>query len=108
MSWVRRPGHPLADEMGFVEKHLVENEPIARSDLPFPMVMSDQIELRSMVDGKTYTSKRGLEASYRASGHVVVGNEWLKNEPKAPKPKIDRKAIRDSVGRAFNRAGIST
>lgn len=75
-----------------------------RSSLPAPMVMSDTVEVKSMVDGKVYTSKAALRQSYRASGYVEVGNEPLKPPPK---PKPDRKAISDSVGKAFARAGIS-
>lgn len=76
---------------------------VAASDLPFPAIHTDQIELKSMVDGKIYTSKRALRASYRANGYVEVGNEELKPKPKA---KPDRKAIRDSVERAMVRAGV--
>ena len=82
----------------------IRDDKPARSDLPFPMIMSDQIELKSMVDGRIYTSKAALRASYREKGYVEVGNEALKP---APKPKPDRKAVRDALGRAFNRAGIA-
>ena len=76
-----------------------------RSHLASPMIIADGIEVRSMVDGQTYTSKRALRQSYKAKGYVEVGNE----EPVlAPPPKQDRKAIRDSIGKAFNRAGLPT
>lgn len=76
-----------------------------RSHLACPHIASDTIELRSMVDGKTYTSKAALRQSYKAKGYVEVGNE----EPVlAPRAKPDRKAIRDSIGKAFNRAGLPT
>lgn len=75
-----------------------------RSGLAAPMIMSDNVEVKSMVDGKVYTSKAALRQSYRASGYIEVGNEPLKPPPK---PKPDRKAISDSVGKAFARAGIS-
>jgi hypothetical protein len=68
------------------------------------MIIGDTVEIKSMVDGKIYTSKAALRASYRARGYAEVGNEELKP---APKPKPDRKAISESVGKAFARAGIS-
>lgn len=106
MAWVYRPDHPLADANGMVEKHLAGEPVRARSTLPFPMVVTDQIEIKSMVDGQIYTSKAALRRSYREHGYVEVGNEWLRNEPQQPRPKSNRKAIRDSVGKALNRAGI--
>jgi len=75
-----------------------------RSSLSAPAVMSDGIEVKSMVDGKIYTSKAALRQSYRAKGYIEVGNEALKP---APKPEPDRKGISESVGKAFARAGIS-
>src|SRR5688500_7836220 len=78
---------------------------VAVSSLPFPQIISDQIEVQSQVDGKIYTSKSGLRRHYRESNVIEVGNEWLNNEPKKPTPKIDRKAIRDSIGKAMNRVG---
>lgn len=79
--------------------------PVARSDLACPMVLSDQIETKSMVDGQTYTSKRALRESYRRKGYVEVGNEEQKPQKKAAP---DRKGIRDSLGKAFAKAGLST
>jgi len=107
MSLVHRPNHPDADEFGMVDKAIAGEPTPARSNLPFPMIISDQIELKSMVDGKIYTSKSALRRSYRAKGYDEVGNEWLRNEPKRVEPKIDRRAIRDTVGRAMTRAGYS-
>lgn len=83
----------------------IRNENAQRSDLPCPMIISDHIEIKSMVDGETYTSKRALRRSYRERGYLEVGNE----EQKIPaKPKPDRKAIRHSVQKALSRVGIST
>lgn len=104
MGLVYRPGHPACNENGMVERHLAGEPIAARSPLPFPMVHSDYIELQSQVDGKIYTSKSALRRSYRANGYIEVGNEELKP---APKPKPDRKAIRNAVGTALNRVGIS-
>lgn len=77
--------------------------PPARSSLPCPMVIGDSVEIKSMVDGKIYTSKAALRRSYRERGYIEVGNEELKPPPK---PKPDRKKIRESVEKAFSRAGI--
>lgn len=81
-------------------------EGVAVSHLPAPMLITDNIELQSQVDGKTYTSKARLRRSYRERGYVEVGNEWLGKDFKKPEPKVDRKAIRDSVRKAAARVGI--
>lgn len=76
-----------------------------RSNLPCPQLIRDCIELRSMVDNKIYTSKAALRQSYKDKGYIEVGNE----EPVlGPRVKPDRKAIRDSIGKALNRAGLPT
>jgi len=76
---------------------------VATSDLPCPTVISDYVEVKSMVDGQMYTSKRALRQSYRERGYVEVGNEEQKLPPK---PKPDRRKIRESVEKAFSQAGI--
>lgn len=105
MSWVYRPGHPAANENGMVPREIAGDPPKARSALPGPMVISDSIEVRSMVDGRVYDSKSRLRRSYREGSYIEVGNEEQK--PVAP-PKPDRKAVRDSVRRAAARVGIPT
>lgn len=100
---VYRPAHPLANANGMVPKHLAGERPNARSRLPGPMIISDQIELQSQVDGLIYTSKSALRRSYRERGYIEIGNEEQK--PFVRKP--DRKAIRNAVGKAMNRVGIS-
>jgi len=109
--WVYRPGHPQADENGMVPK-IIAGAPVrAASDLPRPMVISDYTELRSMADGRMYTSKAALRASYLPSGnpqgarYIEVGNEELKPPPPM---KPDKKAIRESVRKAAARVGIPT
>jgi hypothetical protein len=84
-----------------------QNMPARSEVVPMPHFVRDCIELKSMVDGKMYTSKASLRRSYREKGYIEVGNEWLNNEPKKPAPKIDRKGIRESIGKAFNRVGVS-
>lgn len=82
----------------------VQDRTAARSDLPTPHVISDSVEVKSMVDGQMYSSKRALRRSYRERGYVEVGDQEQKLPPKAPP---DRKGIRDSIEKAFSQAGIS-
>lgn len=86
----------------------------AASDLPAPMVIGDTIEpTQSMVDGKYYTSKAAIRATYKPSGnkdgkrYVEVGNDSSVLNPKPyQKPKPDRQAIKAAVGKAFSKAGL--
>jgi hypothetical protein len=56
--------HPETGEL--VPKHLYRRPPVARSDLPMPMIRSDAIQPgRSQLDGRTYDSLSALKASYR-------------------------------------------
>ena len=69
-------------------------EPAARSALPAPRIMSDNIEIQSMLDGKVYTSKAQLRGTYRSAGVEEIGNE----KPKAPqKVTPDRREIRKAL-----------
>ena len=79
----------------------------ARSALPCPMVIPDNIEIKSMTDGRIYTSKRALRAAYRKQGYIEVGDAWDKKLPEPPKPKIDAKERRLDIAKAFSRAGVS-
>ncbi|WP_106797291.1 hypothetical protein [Rhizobium sp. H4] len=71
---------------------------LARSDLPAPHFVSDSIDIRSMHDGRRYTSKAKLRAEYRSAGVEEIGNE--KPQP-IEKPKADRKAIRNELRRVY-------
>ncbi|MGE0238401.1 MAG: hypothetical protein AB7F09_20015 [Parvibaculaceae bacterium] len=84
-----------------------------RSILGAPMVIADEMPpTRSMLDGKYYTSKAALRATYRPSGNVEgasfveVGNDPAMSRPR-PQPKPDRKAIKAAIGKAFAHAGFS-
>jgi hypothetical protein len=75
----------------------------ARSDLPFPAVMSDTMDpVQSMASGKFYTSKRAMRAEYKAMGLVEVGNDPARHK-RFKKPKANEKAIRESVEKAAAR-----
>lgn len=70
------------------------------------MVMSDTMDpVQSMLDGKMYTSKSALRATYRAAGCEEVGNDPARLKPRQ-KAKPDRRKIRDTLEKAearFNR-----
>lgn len=100
-----RDNYKLIDWSKPIEIERKRKSAPARSALAFPMVVSDYLpETKNMVDGKYYESKSAMRRVYRQRGYVEVGNEEMKP---APKPKPDRKAIRNSVGKALNRVGIS-
>lgn len=93
-----------------VDKHTGEawtpdpNAPVCR-----PLVMaSDTLDqpVKSMADGKYYSSKAALRSTYKPSGnpdgvrYIEVGND----QPTAPvKPKTDEKAIQNSLEKALAR-----
>lgn len=74
-----------------------------RASVAAPMIICDGIEVKSMVDGKIYTSKAALRRSYREAGVVEVGNEQQKPPPKR---RPDSKAIDNSIRRGMSLAGI--
>ena len=64
--------------------------PVARSALPCPMVISDEMAPTEQVDGRFYTSKRAFRATGRALGLTEVGNDkpppkWRSTDTKAVK-----------------------
>lgn len=86
-----------------VYRRIDARPPAARSSLPFPMVITDDMDpVQSQLDGKFYTSKSMLRATYRAAGVTEVGNDPARLRP--PKRKQpDRKAIRETVDKAVAR-----
>jgi hypothetical protein len=81
-----------------------------RSELPSPGIIFDTMgAVRSMTDGQMYDSKSALRKQYKQAGVVEVGNDPSVTNPKPFKrPKVDRKAISDTVDKAFSRAGFGT
>lgn len=70
--------HPVTMKLVDADEYYSEKyADIARSHLPTPRIQADNIEVRSMVDGKIYTSKGRLRETYRAAGVEEVGNERL-------------------------------
>lgn len=76
----------------------------ARSPLPFPMVIRDEMSAGIHPhDKREYTSKSGWRAANRAGGYVEVGNDPQRfNVPSKPEPK----GIRESLMTAKARVGI--
>lgn len=87
----------------------IRNGVVARSELSSPMVISDHIDtVQSMADGRFYSSKSALRATYKPSGnadgasYVELGNEKI-SAPPAPKSVG---SVKDSIMRAKQRVGI--
>ena len=81
-----------------------------RSDLAAPMLIRDEMRpVQSQLDGKIYDSKSALRSTYKAAGVVEVGNDSSVMTPApAKKPKIDRKAVSESVDKALQKAGFGS
>lgn len=86
----------------------------ARSIHGCPMVINDEMPpTQNMVDGKFYTSKSAMRATYKPSGnaqghsYAEVGGDPAIYRPK-PKAKPDREGVRAAVGRAFSKAGLGS
>lgn len=77
-----------------------KEEVSARSSLPFPMVIRDEMPAGVHPhDGREYTSKSGWRNANRAGGFIEVGNDSQRfNVPSKPKP--DRRGIRQSLEKA--------
>lgn len=67
-----------AVQQRFVERHQKVRPPVARSALPSPMIISDQLDgVLSHADGRVYDSKSAYYAAVRAAGCEIVGNERM-------------------------------
>jgi hypothetical protein len=87
MTWIYRPnlGHPLADELGMIERHML-GQPESRRG---PYVISDTMEpLKHMGTGRMIDSKSKFRDDTRASGCVEVGTDpaALRARPR-PEPR---------------------
>jgi hypothetical protein len=101
-----KDNYALIDWSKEIEVVRKEALPPKRSSLPAPRIMSDTMEpVQSMLDGKMYTSKSALRATYRAGGVVEVGNDPARFK-KPQKQKPDRVKIKQTLEKAearFNR-----
>lgn len=71
--------------------------PVARSDLPMPNVISDDMPALEQVDGKFYTSKAAFRAVGRAHGLTEVGNERPKPRTRPSASTQAREARRNAL-----------
>jgi hypothetical protein len=87
--------------------------PLARSDLPTPYVISDEMPATEQVDGKWYTSKAKFRAVGRAHGLTEVGNEKPKRKTtrasQAP-GEMEKRAnsVRKAIAQYNNGRRVST
>lgn len=79
----------------------------ARSNLPVPYVIGDEMEPTEQVDGRFYTSKAAFRAVGRAHGLTEVGNERLPPKQRASMDTNARHQRREAlkVAREKVRAG---
>ena len=71
--------------------------PVARSALPCPMVISDEMPPVEQVDGRFYTSKREFRAVGRALGLTEVGTETVKPRPRSTDARIVKEGRRKAL-----------
>jgi hypothetical protein len=75
----------------------------ARSDLPLPYVISDQMDPTEQVDGKFYTSKSEFRKVGRSQGLTEVGTEKPKlKTTRASADPAEKKRRRNSIGKAIS------
>jgi len=80
-----------------------ETSPVARSSLPRPYVISDEMPPTEQCDGVFYTSKAKFRAVGRALGLTEVGNEKPKPKVRATaNPKV-KEARRQSLRKAIEK-----
>lgn len=75
----------------------------ARSDLPLPHIISDNMEPLEQVDGRFYTSKRAFRAVGRAMGLTEVGNEKFKPKQRATHNPAVKQARRAAIRTAVEK-----
>jgi hypothetical protein len=84
-----------------VYRFMDDGPPPQRSDLPFPSIISDEMDPVEQVDGRFYTSKRRFRAVGREHGLIEVGNEKLQPKTRAsadPSFRSKRKrVIKDAI-----------
>ncbi len=71
--------------------------PVARSDLPLPYVISDEMDPVEQVDGRFYTSKRAFRAVGRAHGLTEVGTEKFKPKTRSTDDRNVKQARRQAL-----------
>jgi len=69
----------------------------ARSDLPIPHVISDEMPAIEQVDGKFYTSKAAFRAVGRAHGLTEVGTEKPTRKQRASNSRVAQETRRQAL-----------
>lgn len=80
-----------------------EPAPPARSSLPAPTVISDEMPPTEQVDGVFYTSKRAFRAIGRAQGLTEVGNEKFKPMVRHSEQRSTKRQRIESLRKALAR-----
>jgi hypothetical protein len=75
----------------------------ARSRLPMPHVISDEMPPTEQVDGRYYTSKAAFRATGRALGLTEVGNEKPKPKQRASKSRATENARRTALKQSLEK-----
>lgn len=70
----------------------------SKSDLPAPMIIGDNIEYRSMIDGSMITGRKQHRDHLRAHGCIEVGNEKVSTEAPSHLAKGEmRKEVKTAI-----------
>jgi hypothetical protein len=77
-----------------------ETLPVARSDLPRPYVISDEMPPVEQVDGRYYTSKAAFRRVGRTLGLTEVGNEKFKPKKRSTDDPQVKRQRREAIGKA--------
>lgn len=96
----------------YVPRSAFEPQESKRANLAAPMLIDDSLPdgTYSGADGKAYTSKAALRASYLPSGnpqgkrYEEIGNETL---PDFTPPPTDTKGIDEALGKAAAKLGVT-
>ena len=110
-SFTWKPGHPLADEDGWVDKASLKNYYNYSEDdksyidgnkkVSVHYIPDEMPATRHMINGKYYTSKHKFRGETRAHGCVEVGNETATLlKPRKP-IEMNRGQRREDIKRAI-------
>lgn len=103
MSWIYRPNHPLANENGMIERHLVDDGPVASSSLPRPYVVSDSLGggVKHLATGQILDSKSAHRRLNKELGLVELGNEKEAHLKQPAPPKLDKRQRKNDIRKAI-------
>ena len=83
-----------------IPKAAVFVAPVARSELPCPMIIRDGMDaIINPANGMYYESKSSFEKATRAAGCVCVGND----APTTPADPIGDRISKDEIGEAIQK-----